>query len=225
MNRSMGRPAKRRSARVVLGGLLLGVTLMGGSAVAKVPEPDEWVATKARLALLEERVPLREVDVEARDGVVILKGLVDTESERRIAASVVGDVEGVWAVHNQLQLRDGEPVTPPLEEWMEGPYEVPEAPTDQEREMLAGERRLLDAVNEALGEEPRLAETGVRAVAVAGGIVLLGGTADLLEQELRAIDVAGAVPGVEGVMSEVFTLDVDEPARVSRVAIEELGDE
>ena len=75
---------------------------------------DDLLAGLAEIRLLTvDGADFRRVGVEAVDGMVTLIGEVKTDSERIQAAAVVGKVEGVSAVDNQLQViresQDGSP--------------------------------------------------------------------------------------------------------------------
>lgn len=200
------RPAGRAGAVAV--GALLGMLMATGAAQARVPDRDEWVETKAKLALLDaEDVGAGEISVEAEGGLVILRGTVDTEEERRLAASVIGELDGVGEVRNEIEVRSPEPVAYPGDD-----AELLALPTDAEHVVHEDERELMADVDEALLADDRLSRTTIHAVSAAGGVVLLGGEADLLDEELLAVEIAQSVRGVDGVMSEVFTLDVDEGA-------------
>ena len=66
---------------------------------------DDELAGLAEIRLLTvDGIDFRRVGVEALDGVVTLSGEVKTTSEKKQAEAVVGKVEGVCAVQNQLQV-------------------------------------------------------------------------------------------------------------------------
>jgi hyperosmotically inducible protein len=91
------------------GSLLAGVALiaLAGCASSMVPEgtrdADSGI-TKVVEASLEtnDKVKARQVEVQTREGVVYLTGVVDTEEARREAARVAWRTEGVHGVVNDL---------------------------------------------------------------------------------------------------------------------------
>lgn len=58
---------------------------------------------KARLAA-DPDVDAHQIDVDSDDGVVTLRGKVDSDFEKREATSVAVDTHGVRSVHNQLEV-------------------------------------------------------------------------------------------------------------------------
>jgi hyperosmotically inducible periplasmic protein len=76
----------------------------GGVAVAKAPDGDDelsdtWIAAKVDSTLLwTSGVDGLDIDVEARDGKVMLKGPVDSEWERELAIELAQNIRGVKQV-------------------------------------------------------------------------------------------------------------------------------
>jgi hyperosmotically inducible periplasmic protein len=69
--------------------------------------PDETVAARVRLALVNANVPeVREIEIRAFNGEVDLSGVVDSDDRKAEIARIVGAVKGVAAVHNTLGVRD-----------------------------------------------------------------------------------------------------------------------
>lgn len=90
-------------------GSLVGVALVGlvGCASSMVPKGTRHVdsgITSVIQASLEanDKVKARQVDVQTREGVVYLTGVVDTEEARREAGRVAWRTEGVDGVVNDL---------------------------------------------------------------------------------------------------------------------------
>lgn len=66
-------------------------------------ESDEAITSILEEALdVNETIKARQVGVEAREGVVYLTGVVDTEESRREAVRVAWATDGVRGVHNNL---------------------------------------------------------------------------------------------------------------------------
>ncbi len=60
-----------------------------------------------------------------------------------------------------------------------------------------------DSVQKAFDADPALKSSGIKVASVNKGVVLLSGDAKSLEANLRAVEVARAIPGVRRVASEV----------------------
>jgi len=85
----------------------LGLMVLAGCASSMVPKSTRQAdsgITKVIQASLEanDKVKARQVDVETREGVVYLTGVVDTEEARREAGRVAWRTEGVGGVENDL---------------------------------------------------------------------------------------------------------------------------
>lgn len=94
---------------VVAAGSLVGVGLMAlvGCASSMVPEgtrqSDSEVTSVIQTSLeASDSVKARAVDVQTREGVVYLTGVVDTEEARREAGRIAWRTEGVEGVVNDL---------------------------------------------------------------------------------------------------------------------------
>lgn len=96
----------------VFGGSLIGVGLLGLAACVSTVVPQgtrhsDSVITSVIQASLQSshKVKADQVEVETREGVVYLTGVVDTETGRREAGRVVWSTEGVGGVMNQLTVQ------------------------------------------------------------------------------------------------------------------------
>jgi hyperosmotically inducible protein len=94
---------------VVVASSLLGVSMLSfvGCASSMVPKntrnADSGITSVVHASLeANEKVKARQVDVETREGVVYLTGVVDTEDARREAGRVAWRTEGVRGVVNDL---------------------------------------------------------------------------------------------------------------------------
>jgi hyperosmotically inducible periplasmic protein len=94
---------------VVVAGSLVGAALLAllGCASSMVPKgtrhADSGITSVIQASLeANDKVKAREVDVQTREGVVYLAGVVDTEEARREAARVAWRTEGVRGVVNDL---------------------------------------------------------------------------------------------------------------------------
>lgn len=66
---------------------------------------DSWITTKVKSALLYNRnADIGGIDVSTRDGVVTLKGTVDSEAHKRIATDIAKGIRGVKDVNADLKV-------------------------------------------------------------------------------------------------------------------------
>ena len=93
----------------VVAGSLIGVAALAlaGCASSMVPEgrrhADSGITSVIQTSLeVNDKVKARQVEVQTREGVVYLTGVVDTEEARREAGRVAWHVEGVRGVVNDL---------------------------------------------------------------------------------------------------------------------------
>lgn len=154
--------------------------LLHGTAWAA---PDAWITTKVKLALLTtDGVPGTAINVDTVDGRVTLQGTVPTATEKSRAEHVAKDIDGVKQVRNLIAIA-------PLSD----PVEQQEVADDVVRA----------AVADALRQDSALADSDVEVTNVAKGVVTLGGSAESMSAELRAVQTARAVPGVRGVREQI----------------------
>lgn len=99
----------KKSMLVLAAGSLAGVALiaLAGCASSMVPKntrhTDSGITSVIEASLeANEEVKARQVEVETREGIVYLTGVVDTEETRREAARVTWHTEGVEGVVNDL---------------------------------------------------------------------------------------------------------------------------
>jgi len=162
-----------------ISGLGLALAILAAGA-AWAGQPDVWVTTKARIALLTaDDVSVTAVNVDTVDGNVTLHGKVKTEAEKGRAEAAVRGVEGVKSVKNLLQV-------------------VPEAFRDS---VKVADEAIKDKVQATLKADPSL--EGVKVASVNNGVVLLSGKTSTLGTKLRAIERAWEVSGVQRVASEI----------------------
>ena len=88
---------------------LLVIAVSNGSAQAPPPNnknvADSRLAVKINTALWSDlRFPGRQISVETQDGVVTLRGKVDSEETKKAADDIIGHLEGVKEIRNELQI-------------------------------------------------------------------------------------------------------------------------
>ena len=142
---------------------------------------DSWVTSKTKIALFaDERVKGRQISVETKTGMVMLRGKVDTEEAKMAAGEVAKRVEHVKGVRNELQ------VVPPADR--------PKVDTD--------DKAIMSMVEQRLKEDRQLKSAKINA-RVDGGIVTLTGEVKSLALSSRASEVLSDVPGVRAVRNDL----------------------
>jgi hyperosmotically inducible protein len=153
--------------------------LAGATAIVAADTHDSLISTKAKIKLLTtDDVSVRDVNVDTRNGRVILHGKVSSEGEKERAEAAVRKVDGVRSVENLLQV-------------------VPKA---EERPVKAADEQIERSVRRNL-ESAGLRDVHVKSVD--NGVVLLSGKTKTHRAELAAIEDAQRVPGVRRVASEI----------------------
>jgi len=75
------------------------------TSTTKEPINDSWLTAKTKIALVADaRVKGRQINVETKKGVVILRGKVDTDEAKTAAEETAKGIDGVKSVKNELQV-------------------------------------------------------------------------------------------------------------------------
>jgi hyperosmotically inducible protein len=145
----------------------------------KTAVTDSWVTSKTKIALFsDDRVKGSEVKVETKDGVVYLRGKVDSAEAKAAAQFVAKGIEGVKSVKNDLQV-----VSP-----------------DARKVVDAKDADIAKAVESRLSRESDLKKVDVRADS---GVVTLTGQVPTISASAKASEVARGVNGVRSVKNEL----------------------
>jgi hyperosmotically inducible periplasmic protein len=146
---------------------------------AKAGLSDSWITSKAKIALFaDDRVKGRQVHVETKDGVVMLRGKVDSADAKTAAADVAKGIDGAKSVKNELQ------VVPPA----------------QRAEVTADDKVIAQNVESKLKGDPQLKNAKI---AVNNGVVSLTGEVKSIEASAKASEVARSVAGVRSVKNDL----------------------
>jgi hyperosmotically inducible protein len=146
---------------------------------AKVAVTDSWVTSKTKIALFaDDRVKGSEVKVETKDGVVHLRGKVDSAEAKAAADSIAKGIDGVKSVKNDLQV-----VSPGARKAVD-----------------AKDADIAKAVESRVKRESDLKKVDVRADA---GVVTLTGEVPTITASAKASEVARGVNGVRSVKNEL----------------------
>ncbi len=170
---------------------LFAAVLSTGSA--KASQPDAWITTKTKLALLTTSgVHVSNVNVDTVNGVVTLHGKVQSTDEKNQAEAVAKKIDGVTSVRNLLQV-----VT------------APNAPAVQR-----SDDEIKGAVQAALKADSSLKTSSISVQSVNNGVVLLAGNAASIVAHLSAVETAAGIPGVRRVSSEIQSPDTFADAEI-----------
>ena len=153
---------------------------------AQTPPPnrnvtDSRLAVKVNTALWSDlRFPGRQISVGTQDGVVTLRGKVDSEETKKAAGDIIGRLEGVKEIRNQLQV----------------------VPPERRAEVDAQDQAITRALDAKFKEDPQL-QDAVIDTRVDAGLVTLSGQVRNAAARSRAVELARAVPGVRSVRNEL----------------------
>ena len=140
---------------------------------------DSWLTSKTKIALFaDDRVKGSEVKVETKDGVVYLRGKVDSAEAKAAAESVAKGIDGVKSVKNDLQV-----VSPGARKAVD-----------------AKDADIAKAVESRLSRESDLKKIDVRADS---GVVTLTGAVPTISASAKASEMARGVNGVRSVKNEL----------------------
>jgi osmotically-inducible protein OsmY len=151
------------------------------AASAKSSASDAWVTTKVKMRLLGESglSPLK-INVDTRDGIVTLFGIVNTQQEKSAAEQVARKADGVRGVDNELQV-------------------VPEVAANRVEQR---DDALKTEVEKRLESRTALKDDDI-GVDVKNGVVRLTGTVDGAGERMTALTVARSTQGVKSVVDDL----------------------
>jgi hyperosmotically inducible protein len=148
---------------------------------AKVGMTDSWVTAKTKIALFaDDRVKGRQVSVETQNGMVTLRGKVDSADAKAAAAEIAKRTEHVKGVRNELQVV---------------------APSQRDR-VEADDKQIGKNVEQRFKQDPQLKSAKIDAK-VDAGVVILTGEVKSIDTSARASEVARSVPGVRYVKNDL----------------------
>jgi hyperosmotically inducible protein len=140
---------------------------------------DTWITSKIKIALFaDSRVEGHEVHVTTKNGVVTLRGKVDSAEARTVAGDITKGSEHVKGVRNELQV-------------------VGRA---NRSEVAANDKDIAKNVQTRLDRDARLKAVNVD---VNKGVVSLSGEVKSIDASARASEVARGVAGVRSVKNDL----------------------
>ncbi len=143
---------------------------------------DAWVTTKVKIRLIGEPGGLSplKINVDTRDGIVTLFGIVNAEADKKTAEQQAMKVEGVKGIQNELEV-------------------VPEVAANR---VDARDEQVLDAVKKQIKGREALKDDNID-VEVKNGVVRLTGTVDGFGERMTALTVARSTDGVKSVIDDL----------------------
>ena len=167
--------------------VVIGGALIAGSAqaVSKTDEKtamnDSWITAKTKIALFaDSRVKGSEIKIETTQGLVMIRGKVDSDAVKQTAEGIAKGIDGVKSVKNELQV-----VAPSKREAMD----------DKDDAITA-------RVSEQIAKDSHLKKAGIHAQTNAGVVSLTGEVQDLMTSA-QASWTAWQVPGVKSVKNDL----------------------
>jgi hyperosmotically inducible periplasmic protein len=155
------------------------------TGTAKEPINDSWLTAKTKLALVGDgRVKGRQINVETKKGVVMLRGKVDTDEAKAAAEETAKAIDGVKKVKNELQV-----VAPAQREAVEEKDEV-----------------LTDRVEREINKDAKLKKADIDVKTNAGVVSLTGEVPDI-SSSAKASWTAWKVVGVKSVKNDLTIKD------------------
>jgi hyperosmotically inducible protein len=142
---------------------------------------DSWLTAKTKIALAaDSRVKGSEINVETTQGLVMIRGKVDTDAAKQAAEGIAKGIDGVKSVKNELQV-----VAPSKREAID---DKDEAITRRVKEQIAKDANLMKA--------------GIHTQTNAGVVSLSGEVQDLVTSA-NASWIAWQLPGVKSVKNDL----------------------
>ena len=169
------------TALVIGGALITGSAHAVSKADEKTPINDTWMTAKTKIALFADpRIKGSEFNVETAQGLVMIRGKVDSDEAKQAAEGIAKGIDGVKSVKNELQV-----VAPSKREAIDD--------TDAS---------ITTRVNAQFAKDSSLKDAGIHATTNAG-VVSLSGEVSSLMTSGHAFWTVWQVPGVKSVKNEL----------------------
>jgi hyperosmotically inducible protein len=169
------------TALVIGGALITGSAHAVSKADEKTPINDTWMTAKTKIALFADpRIKGSEINVETSQGMVMIRGKVDSDAAKQAAEGIAKGIDGVKSVKNDLQV-----VAPAKREAIDDKDEA-----------------ITTRVNAQIAKDSYLKDAGIHAQTNAG-VVSLSGEVSNLMTSAQASWTAWQVPGVKSVKNDL----------------------
>jgi len=173
-------------------GLILAGLLLAGAAGDPPSGPDlnrradDWTTVKVQTALYQDlRFMGRRLTVDTAQGVVTLRGKVDSDADKLAAAAIALSIDGVKDVRSDLTV----------------------VPPEQRAQIEATDEKISRLLQDQLRQDPQLQGEQIDA-RVDVGVVTLTGEVNSAAAGIRASEIASGVPGVRSVKNELVNLSL-----------------
>jgi osmotically-inducible protein OsmY len=197
------------------------------SATASPPSArdDSAIATNVRARFYtDDTIRGRRIDVTADDGVVTLKGTVDTESAKQQAVNLAQNVQGVVRVDDQLSVTQeaaGRTATP---EKPSDPGQPPATGTAGRDSALRSAAWITTKIQSQYFLSSNIKPWTVDVTTSNDGTVTVEGTVDTQEKKTEALRIARNTEGVTDVVDRITVrADANAGSRPVAGAIPEVG--
>ncbi len=151
------------------------------TSTTKEPITDSWLTAKTKIALVADaRVKGRQINVETKKGVVMLRGKVDTDEAKTAAEETAKGIDGVKSVKNELQV-----VAPAKREAVEEKDDI-----------------ITDRVKREINKDAKLKKANID-VKTNAGVVSLSGEVPDITTSAKASWTAWKVVGVKSVKNDL----------------------
>jgi len=142
---------------------------------------DRWITTETKMRLMANtETPAFDINVDTRGGTVTLFGSVDSAKAREQAAAEARKVSGVKNVVNDIQV----------------------VPAGQAKRVDQKDDQIESSIEKRIGEESALSDSDIK-VEVEAGVARLTGTVKSRSDQVMALTVARATPGVQRVIDDL----------------------
>ena len=169
------------TALVIGGALITGSAYAVSKADEKTPINDSWLTSKTKIALFADpRIKGSEINVETSQGMVMIRGKVDSDEAKQAAEGIAKGIDGVKSVKNELQV-----VAPSKREAIDDKDDA-----------------ITTRVNAQIAKDSYLKDAGIHAQTNAG-VVSLSGEVSSLMTSAQASWTVWQVPGVKSVKNDL----------------------
>jgi hyperosmotically inducible protein len=152
----------------------------GSVATATGAMSDMWITTAAKVTLIaNSETPASAINVDTKNGVVTLFGIVPTEASKRASEAAVAKLSGVREVHNELQIVAASAL------------KAVEASDADIKELIT------QRVDAAEMDDEKIS------IEVKDGVARLSGNVAGQADHLRGLTIARATPGVRSVVDDI----------------------
>ena len=166
---------------VIDGTLITGSARALGKADEQTPINDSWLTANTKIALFADaRLKGSEINVETTQGLVMIRGKVDSDEAKQAAEGIAKGIDGVKSVKNELQV-----VAPSKRDAID----------DKDASITT-------RGNEQIVKDFYLKKAGIHAQTNAGVVSLSGEVSDLMTSA-QASWTVWQVPGVKSVKNDL----------------------